>query len=962
MRGECATPGERRHRGSPWRRVGAQAIATMAWVLAASPGIRAAEPTLQVHTASGWVEGERISDGVAVFRGIPFAAPPVGPLRWRAPMPAVPWEGTRPAKAFGPDCIQPAPATIGAPPPNARDAPRSRAPGQSENCLTLNIWTKTSSRDARLPVMLWIYGGGFQAGSGAIADYDGAHFARSGVVLVTINYRVGVLGFLVHPELTAEAPYHSSGNYGLLDQVAALGWVQKNIAAFGGDPTRVTIFGESAGSTAINILHASPLGRGLFARVIGESTSQMDAASGLLGRLSLQQAERYGQDFATSVGATSLEALRRLPAEALQKAGRPFWPLDPDGYVLPEEVYAAFERGHQNDVPTLVGANSAEGVNLRVPWIHPETPDEQAQFRGLYPNADDPQVDSDVVAWQMRSWATLQARSGHAPAYLYLFDHGPPGDDRPGLPLHGAEIPYVFRNFNLVPRAWTEADRRLGDRMAAYWVNFARNGDPNGAGLPPWPALRPGTPQLMRFDADAHATVVPRPEAFAYDDAYFAHRREAPPPAPNTKDLVNLNLSGNGPALAASVPDLALDPRDPQHVEVVWRTVSLNDSPEMQTWVCHRSSSHDGGQHFTDQVLDWNMAETPRCNAPYVDIGANGEIYIGATLAGGSGRPAVGRAVLRRSTDGGRSWSATIDVIGTDTPERFEANPAVPMDAILTPWDGARGVVDRDTGRIFVSGGYPAPPGGKDHSQRFYSASEDGGRSWGPIRAYGSADWPQRWDSHIVAAHGELALAYIGGSVPRDGITCPCVVFATSGDGGATLKRHFVAAVRQLDTLVHYPPVAPNPKRKGSYVIALVSEDGKQLQLLSTVDDGASWVTSPVTAPENVVKVTRPALAYAPDGTLVVMYRGAHEDQSFDEYIAAGADPAQLHAAARLTQQSSQVPVGLLTHYAVRGDFINVIAAEPGAVHAVWTDWRSGSEAQVYYGRVPMARLLAAPR
>ncbi|HTY93717.1 MAG TPA: carboxylesterase family protein [Steroidobacteraceae bacterium] len=924
----------------------------LAAICAAGPIGAQAAP--QVQTGYGLVEGEAGPDGLEVFRGVAYAAAPVGPLRWRAPLPPVRWSGVRAAHDFSPDCPQPPP------PPGESGAQTSRGRGQSEDCLTLNIWTTARHASGPLPVMVWIHGGGFQSGSGAISDYDGAGFARAGVVLVTINYRLGPLGFLVHPDLTAEASYHSSGNYGLLDQIAALKWIQQNIAAFGGDARRVTIFGESAGSTAISILQASPLARGLFARVIGESTSQLDAAAGLLGRQSLEQAEQHGKTYAASLGAATLEQLRELPVEALVRSSTFFWPLDPDGYVLPEEVYSAFEHGHQNDVPTLVGSNSAEGVNLRVPWINPD-PSEKAAFRRLYPRPDEPAVFTDVVAWQMQSWASLQARTGHSPSYLYLFDHPTPA--RGGAPtaaLHGAEIVYVFRNFDFVPRPWTPADRLIGERMAAYWINFARDGDPNGAGLARWPALDTHAPEVMKFDSDAHAVAAPRQDAFRLIDTYFARRR--PPGAADAvadPGILNINLSANGPALAASVPDIALNPRDPHQIAVVWRFVALDDALAAgeSGSLCHLSVSTDGGSSFADSQVDWGLPDTPHCNAPFVDFGGAGDLYIGATLVGLNGKPPIGRAVVRRSLDDGRTWSRTVDAIGTDTQERFEPNAAIAQDARYTPWDGARGVVDRETGTVFVSGGYPAPPGGKEHSQRFYTASSDGGGSFGPIRAYGNVEWPQRWDSHLVAAHGRLAFAYIAGAVPQPSAACPCVVFASSADRGTTLQRHFVTAVTQLDTLVHYPALAAHPYLKDTYALALVSEDARQVLALTSSDDGASWKTSIVRQPQDVVRVSRPALAFTPEGALVVLWRGYHVDQSYDVYVAVGAGPEHLVAPVRLSLASSRVPAGLASQYAVRGDFINVVAADSHFVHAAWTDWRNGS-ASVYYGRVPLARLM----
>jgi para-nitrobenzyl esterase len=930
-------------------------IAILALACAGWAGAASSEPLeARVHTANGWVEGEQGAGQLKIFRGIRYAAPPVGDLRWRPPAAPASWSGVRDARHFSPDCPQSDPVDI------RRQAEWTppQAQGQSEDCLSLNIWTAAQRSDERLPVMVWIYGGGFQTGSGARPEYDGETFARAGVVLVTINYRVGVLGFLVHSGLTAESSYHSSGNYGLLDQIAALQWVKRNIAAFGGDPDHVTIFGESAGSTAVNILQASPLAHDLFARVIGESTSQMDAAAGLLGRQSLQQAENYGRAYGDSLGANSVEELRKLPVERLLAAAKPFWPLDPDGYVLPTEVYATFAAGQQNDVPTLVGSNASEGLNLKVPWITPQSQAEKAAFRKLYPNAGDPQIYSDTVAWQMRSWAALQSRTGHRPSFLYLFDQSPPPSDLyPPGPIHAAEIVYVFQSFDHEQRAWTSVDRQLGKLMSQYWINFARTGDPNGAGLPSWPAFHSNDAQVMNFAADSHAEPAPHQEAFAQIDAYLARRRPAAP------QILNIDLSHNGPDLAASVPDIALDPRDQENVAVVWRFVAIakdTGQPQPPSWGCHLSLSTDGGSHFSDTAIHWGMPDTPRCNAPWVDWSPRGVLYIGATLAAASVKPDFGRAVVRRSSDDEHSWSKTIDAIGSDTQARFAPNPAISEEARRTPWDGARGVVDAATGDLYVSGAYPAAPGGAAHSQRFYSVSKDGGRTWGLIRAYGSLEWPQRWDSHLVAAHGELALAYIADAVPQEGVRCPCVVFATSHDAGMTLERKFVAGVVQLDTLVHYPPIAADPRVSGVFTLALVSEDGSTVRVLSTRDDGAHWKEARVGQPPRIARVSRPALAYAPDGTLVLMWRGVHPDESFDIYVIGGADADHLRTPVRLSTATSHVPQALVAHYAVRGDFLNVAAADARFVHAVWTDWRTGTEARVYYGRVSLERLLAA--
>ena len=502
------------------------ALLLMAATATSAAESRSDSAQTRVRTTSGWLGGG-LADGVIVFRGIPYAAAPVGALRWRAPLPAVNWEGVRPATQFSPDCPQKPLLGPGGSAAHEPSPQLSRGQAENEDCLYLNIWTRAPQPEAHLPVMVWIHGGGYQFGSGAIADYDGTHFAHAGVVLVTINYRLGALGYLVHPELTAESTYHSSGNYGLLDQIAALQWVQQNIAAFGGDPARVTIFGESAGSGSVNILQASPLAKNLFSRAIGESTSQMDSSLGLLGRQSRTQAEEFGARYMDKLGAHTLDEMRKLPVAALTGSPEWFWPLDPDGYLLPESVYDTFRDGHQNDVPILIGSNGAEGINLNVPWIQPATDEEKRDFKTLYPKPHDTQVNTDDVAWQAQVWATLQTQHGHSAARVYRFDHPvPDAQGRPSPPIHGAEILYVFQNFDQERRAWTDADRHIGDRIAAYWVNFARSADPNGPGLPKWPLFRPEMPEIMRFDVqEARAAPAPHQDAYRFIEGYYARRR-----------------------------------------------------------------------------------------------------------------------------------------------------------------------------------------------------------------------------------------------------------------------------------------------------------------------------------------------------------------------------------------------------------------------------------------------------
>jgi len=477
-------------------------------IASAAPGRAQSNPVVTVR--EGTLRGAE-AEGVNHFLGIPYAAAPVGQRRWQEPAPAQPWSGERDAREFGPACAQASPG--GAP-----------AFPTSEDCLTLNVWTP-AQHTTPLPVMVWIHGGGYMWGSGREPKFDGTALARKGVVLVTINYRLGVLGFLAHPALTAESPHHASGNYGILDQIQALTWVRDNIANFGGDPGNITIFGESAGAGAVNILQASPLAKGLFHKVIGESTSQMDPEGGMLGKLDLQAASEYGAAFGAKLGASSLAELRALPPEKLFSIPAFFWPTERDGYVLPDLVYNIFARGEQNDVPTLVGSNSFEGSTIRRDWVKPEA-DEQLDFDALYAGAKDPmgQSATDAVQWQMRVWAALQADKGHAPSWLYWFDRAWPGKPELGA-FHGAEIVYVFKTLDTEEQPWTEKDRALSSLMANYWVNFARNGDPNGPGLPQWPAYHDGAPALMRLSPEPAVITTPRPEAQIFLDRYFSRRR-----------------------------------------------------------------------------------------------------------------------------------------------------------------------------------------------------------------------------------------------------------------------------------------------------------------------------------------------------------------------------------------------------------------------------------------------------
>jgi para-nitrobenzyl esterase len=459
-----------------------------------------ASSTDQVRVEQGLLSGAAGKNPeVRVYRGIPYAAPPVGELRWKPPQPAASWPGVRDAKQFSSACWQnPYPSS---------SIYAAKLPPLSEDCLYLNVWTAAKSAKDHLPVMVWIHGGGFTRGDGISNAYDGENLARKGVVLVTINYRLGIFGFFAHPALTAESGHHASGNYGLQDQIAALHWVRKNIQAFGGDPKNVTIFGESAGSWAVNALMASPLAKGLFERAIGESGASFSPIK------SLAESEKAGEKLDSSI-----QALRAKPAEELVKTNEQVVRPIVDGWVLPQDVATTFSQGRQNDVPLLVGFNADEGTtlvpqaaamkaNVFVDGVHQRYGTMADDFLKTYPASSDEDAVSSFYAayrdqtfgWEMRTWARLAAKTGHHHVYMYYFSHHPPGPQSARLrAFHASEIPYVFGNF-FWPFPWEDADHKLSDVVSSYWVNFARSGDPNGAGLPRWPAYDPASDQALEI-------------------------------------------------------------------------------------------------------------------------------------------------------------------------------------------------------------------------------------------------------------------------------------------------------------------------------------------------------------------------------------------------------------------------------------------------------------------------------
>lgn len=484
--------------------------------------LQAAVPDV-VKVDTGRVKGV-VNNGIAAFKGIPFAAPPVGGLRWKAPQPALPWKGVRDAAEFGPRCMQ---ARI-------YDDMVFRDKGPSEDCLYLNVWTGAASAKARLPVMVWIYGGGFAAGAASEPRQDGENLAKKGVVVVSMNYRLNVFGFFSHAELAKESGHDSSGSYGLLDQVAALQWVHKNIAGFGGDPGKVTIFGESAGSFSVSALMASPLAQGLFHRAIGESGAYFGK---VLDLKPLAQSEEADAKFAESIGAHSLADLRAKPAAELLDAAvkqKEIW-FSPniDGYFLPQSVRDIYASGKQSHVPLLAGWNHDEGgygsifekdaptaANF-VAYAHKHFGDKADEFLKLYPADSDDQAKRSAqdlsgdqfIAFSTWKWIEMQGATGGSTLYRYEFDDAPPApanaaaaDTAPHGAYHSAEIEFVFGALASKNLPWRPEDKALSSLISTYWSNFAKNGDPNGTGLPQWPVYNgQGSYPVMHLDAISHA-------------------------------------------------------------------------------------------------------------------------------------------------------------------------------------------------------------------------------------------------------------------------------------------------------------------------------------------------------------------------------------------------------------------------------------------------------------------------
>ena len=557
--------------------------AVVAWVV--RPAAMIPE---QVRIDTGTVEGVTgtVKPTVRIYKGIPFAAPPTGENRWKAPQPAAKWDGVFKANAFGPSCIAgapgggrgggrgAAPGRGGAPGAPAAAAPQAQAPATpppaprqppaSEDCLTVNVWTSADRANDRRPVMVWIYGGGFTGGSGGMAWYDGEDLAAKGPVIVTLNYRLGGFGFFAHPELAKESGRNAAGNYGMMDAIAALQWVKRNISNFGGDPNNVTIFGESAGAIMIGALVGSPVAKGLFNRAILESGSYMGLQMARMNPGATAQAN--GVKALQAAGVNSIAELRAKPLAEMPNLGGAG--LIVDGYVIPEDLSLTFAAGRQNDVDILAGSNKDENtffggggrgggrggapaggaapapgaaVEAYVAQAKQRYGDLADQYLKLYPAATDADVplmnaaaQNDEIAWNMRQTAAAQAKKGKK-AYAYFFTRAPlrDGKPQPNGATHTAEISYVFNHpYSNGTLEWNDVDRKLADQMSSYWVNFATKGDPNGSGLPKWPEYKNlATDRVMVLGDTVQVEAAPMAAKNAFFSARYQRLMTAQPAA-----------------------------------------------------------------------------------------------------------------------------------------------------------------------------------------------------------------------------------------------------------------------------------------------------------------------------------------------------------------------------------------------------------------------------------------------
>ncbi|WP_417886623.1 carboxylesterase/lipase family protein [Zunongwangia sp.] len=491
-----------------------------------------AQNLTQTKVEGGFVKGYYEND-LTIFKGIPFAAPPIDELRWKAPQPVKSWEGIKKTTNYAHSPFQPG----------------NPVAGKSEDCLYLNVWTPAKTKDENLPVMVWIYGGGFSFGNTAEPVYDGTSLAKKGVILVSIAYRVGPLAFLAHPELSKENKSNTSGNYGLLDQIAGLKWVKNNIKNFGGNPNNVTIFGESAGGISVSMLCASPLAKGLFNGAISQSGGSFGPTrkNTYPGEniKTLKQAEANGVEYVKKAGVASIKELRELPAEKLPMGMGmgSNWPIV-DGYVIPDTQYHLYKEGDFNDVPVLIGYNSDEGAS----FSREKTPDQYIEntrnrygkfankLIEAYPVSENsvPKTARDLMrdaafGWHTWKWANLQSQKGNTPVFYYYFDKHPdyPKDSPQygyGSP-HGQDVAYAFMNLDVVNKGNISAsDKKLAEIMGTYWTNFAKYGNPNGKTVPKWSSFSKDNPKVMYLDADPHLGNVPSENSLEVLNEYFEWR------------------------------------------------------------------------------------------------------------------------------------------------------------------------------------------------------------------------------------------------------------------------------------------------------------------------------------------------------------------------------------------------------------------------------------------------------
>ncbi|MCG2462658.1 carboxylesterase family protein [Flavobacteriaceae bacterium F89] len=514
---------------------------------------------VQAKIENGIIEGNYSTiDGIQTYFGVPFAKPPVGDLRWKAPQPLENWTGVKETKTFGPRPMQ----------KMFFGDMNSRSNGVSEDCLYLNVWTPADRNTKGLPVLVYFYGGGNVAGDASEPRYDGGSMAKKGMVVVLANYRLNIFGFLAHPDLSAEAPYKASGNYGLLDQHAALQWVKKNIAAFGGDPKKVTIAGESAGSFAVSQQMASPMSKNLIAGAIGESGAAIGSTS--LTTVSLSEAEKEGADFAKKVGHPSIAELRKLSSrdiyELYNETNRFGFPMVIDGYFLPKSLPEIFAAKEQAQVPLLVGWNSAEIPGAAFMQGQPYTddayiakvkeayPQKFNEVLKYYPHGSEKQIERSAtdlasdrfIVYSTWKWFDLQRKNSDQPVYRYLFSRIRPElvdpDKASGLAggtvskdsnapkpkligaVHASEIEYCMGNLGLVKDyTWTADDYKVSATMQDYFANFIKTGNPNGGKLPEWPAAKPDdpAPEVMDIDVQSRAEKAKKDARFLFLDTIY---------------------------------------------------------------------------------------------------------------------------------------------------------------------------------------------------------------------------------------------------------------------------------------------------------------------------------------------------------------------------------------------------------------------------------------------------------